>query len=548
VAIKHSDKTVPKRRKSDTLESGILEVSRYYAATKRIVTTESTTDFLTESQLQPTTLNPQDLLISELNAARLLNLDMPDEPKQFIHLLEARIKEITGTRKNVILILDEDSGTYTCLNDEVSDDFSKSPRELTWISDTYLRDLLQSEQVMHSFLHYHGTVFGIIAIADKMDGSDLSLKDEILLEQLTQYLSVQVNHYLSLKRTMALPAIQQVLLHISNGLLCAVDSAEIFRDTLFALRHELPITAGQYIELDRKTGKGHVLYQLSEKGFEEGSPIRDVNQFVSLLSLFRSQVWKNPYLYLKGEMLGDKSFSELFGLPGISSVILLPMLAENNHLEGALVLFQQNEAITLSKDALKVLEQVSELVISACSRAKVLEKALEIATTDELTGAVNRRGFYSRLDGEVDRARRSQAPICLAMIDVDHFKMINDTYGHLVGDQILMQLAKQVRKNIRKSDIFCRFGGEEFTLVLPETTMSAGTELLERLRHKVEKMIFQTAAGPIKMTFSAGLDLVETTQGLSKDSMHIISESLTRADEALYQAKQFGRNRIIVVD
>ncbi len=502
-------------------------------------------------QLEPATqpgVSVQDMLLMELQAARLLNVDMPDEPKQFIHLLETRIREITGSRKNIILILDEESGTYTCLNDDREDNFATSPRELTWISDHYLQDLLGSEQVIHSFLHHQGNIFGIIAIADKLDGTAFNLRDEIVLEQLTQYLSVQVNHYLVLKHSMLLPTIQKTLLKISNRLLSAVDSPAIFHGALDALCTELPFTGGQFIQLDRQTGQGHVLYQLTRQGFDMGNPIREVDQFISLLSLFQSQVWKHTYLYLKGEMLGDKTFSELFGLPAITSVLMLPMYDRDQSLNGALVLFQQHQAANLSKEALKVVEQVSELVTSACGRAKILEKALEIATTDELTGAVNRRGFYTRFEAEVDRARRNQTPMCLAMIDIDHFKSVNDTYGHLSGDIILKEFAALIGQNSRKSDLLCRFGGEEFALMLPETTIHSATELLERLRRKTEKKVFQTPAGNIKVTFSAGINLIETAQELWKEPMQVISEGLARADEALYEAKQLGRNRIVIAD
>ncbi len=545
MAAKQPSKISRKERASNDLATSvIIEAAREYQATIHVDALP--TDLLNLNTSQNISL--QDIVISELQAARLLNIDMPNEPTQFLRILEARIKEITGTRKNVILLLDEESGTYTCLNDELYDDLKHSPRELTWISDNYLKDLLGSDQVIHSFLHQQGSIFGIVAIADKLDGTVFSTRDEIILEQLTQYLSVQVNHFLTLKRSMVLPTIQQTLLKISSRLLSAVDSAAIFKDAMGELTTEMPFNAAQYIHLNRDSGKGAILFQLAQGQFTQGAPIQEVDQFSSMLSLFQSQVWHHPYLYLKGEMLGDKSFSELFGLPNIVSVLILPMVSEDSYLDGALVLFQQEKAVTLSKESLHVIEHVSELIISACGRAKILEKALEIATTDELTGAVNRRGFYTRFDAEIDRARRNQTPISFAMIDLDHFKMINDTYGHLVGDQILRELSSRIHKNIRKSDLLCRYGGEEFALMLPETALGAAKDLVERLRHKVEKAPFNTSAGPIKITFSAGLMQVATHQDFTKDPMAVISDAIGKADTALYEAKQLGRNRLVVTD
>ncbi len=534
-----------KKTSPESTASKLIKAASQYQST--IELSEEISEIL-PLENSSTGISIQDILQAELHTARLLNVDIPDDPKQFIRILESRIQEITGTRKNVILILDEESGTYTCLNDELSDDFAKAPRELTWISDTYLQDMLDSPQVIHSFLHHQGNIFGIIAIADKEDGSPFTLRDDIVLEQLTQYLSVQVSHYLTLKQSLAKPAIQRILLQVSNRLLCAIDSPAIFQSTMETICEEIPFTAAQFIQLDRETGRGMVLYELANGMFTQDTVIREVDQFVSLLSLFQSQVWKHSYLYLKGEMLGDKSFSELFGLPDIKSVLMLPMVSQNNNINGALVLFQQETPVSLSKEALQAVEQISELLVSACERAHVLEKALEIATTDELTGALNRRGFYNRFDAEIDRARRNATPMCMAMIDIDHFKCINDTYGHLAGDQILSQLINKIQQNVRKSDILCRYGGEEFALVLPETTLPAAVELLERLRRKAEKCAFQTAAGPVKITFSMGVTTVETTKNFTKDFMHVVSESIAKADEALYEAKQLGRNRIIATD
>ncbi|MEZ4573700.1 MAG: GAF domain-containing protein [Vampirovibrionales bacterium] len=348
----------------------------------------------------------QDLILSELNAARLLNVELTDDPAQFIHLLENRVKEITATRNNVILILDEESGTYRCLNDEQHSHIAVAPRELTWISDTYLQELLGSEQVIHSFLHYKGAVFGIIAVADKLDGTHFNLRDELILEQLSQYLSVQVNHYMAIKKASILPAMQQILLRISSRLLSAVDSPAIFQATLASLVEELPFNAGQYITLDRQTGDGYVVYQMSDDGFAQGMPLFTVDSFSSMMSLFQSQVWSHQYLYLRGETLGDKQFADIFGMPDIQSVLVLPLLGADGQVSGALVLFQQGAQTPLSKEALSVLEQASELIVAACARAQVLEKALEIATTDELTETLNRRGFYSRFQAEV-RSRRT---------------------------------------------------------------------------------------------------------------------------------------------
>jgi diguanylate cyclase (GGDEF)-like protein len=175
----------------------------------------------------------------------------------------------------------------------------------------------------------------------------------------------------------------------------------------------------------------------------------------------------------------------------------------------------------------------------------VLEKALALASSDELTGLTNRRGFYERFEIEIERSRRNPSAMCVVMIDVDHFKRLNDTYGHLAGDRVLKALADLFQQNVRRSDVVCRFGGEEFAFLLPDTHAQSACELLERIRKKVERLRIRGSQGEaIRTTISAGVMQVDVTHSMGRPLQEVISEALTEADEALYQAKSSGRNRI----
>lgn len=482
---------------------------------------------------------------TELKAARLLNLDSIDDPKLFIQQLESRISEITHCRKSVILLLDESTGIYHCLNDDARLDNGQPARELTWVSDNFLQELLGAEQVLYSYLCDDSQIFGIVAIAEKIskDGR-LDVNDQFALEQMTPYLSMQIKHFMRLQKSLIIPSMQRVLLHISNKLLEAVDSTAIFKNALEAIMDSMPFTAGQFIQLDKKLGTGRVVYQLEHGHFASGKALRRIEHFSALLSLFNSEAWAYPYLHLKGEKLGDHAFSDIFGLPDIKAVLLLPVLDERKELSGALVLFQQEESKALSKQALDVLQQVTQLIESACERARVLEKALEIATTDELTETLNRRGFYAQCHAEVDRARRYKRPLSVALIDLDYFKQINDTHGHLVGDAILKFIGLSLKTSLRKSDIICRFGGEEFAIVFPETTVTRAAQLMNRIRKQVEKQIMSVESGDIRITFSAGVELVDVEN--KQSGFEVMSHALARADKALYDAKRQGRNQVVI--
>ena len=165
------------------------------------------------------------------------------------------------------------------------------------------------------------------------------------------------------------------------------------------------------------------------------------------------------------------------------------------------------------------------------------QKLLNMATTDYLTGLLNRREGFRRIIAEFSRAERAGKPLCAMMLDIDHFKRINDTHGHLTGDFVLKTLAATLKKALRMSDILCRYGGEEFLIVLPETGLEEITLLAERLRQQIEQSVLQTDDHK-KLTVTISIGVAGHQPGETYE--HLIA----RADQALYQAKESGRNRV----
>jgi diguanylate cyclase (GGDEF)-like protein len=160
-----------------------------------------------------------------------------------------------------------------------------------------------------------------------------------------------------------------------------------------------------------------------------------------------------------------------------------------------------------------------------------------LATVDGMTGLFNRRHFLSLAEIEWNRYQRYRHPMSLVLLDIDRFKSINDSFGHYVGDQVITQIADLCQQEKRKSDIVARFGGEEFLILLPETTLAAGQRVAERLRRKVEMSTFPGASNSIGATISVGV--AEANPG-----MNSIFDLIKAADRALYLAKGSGRNRV----
>jgi diguanylate cyclase (GGDEF)-like protein len=162
----------------------------------------------------------------------------------------------------------------------------------------------------------------------------------------------------------------------------------------------------------------------------------------------------------------------------------------------------------------------------------------ELIRTDALTGLLNFRGFEERLAQEMERTRRLDDPTCLIMIDIDHFKRVNDRHGHEIGNQALIHLAAQLQAALRQLDIPCRFGGEEFALILPSTRLAQAVQVAERIRSKIETTPLNIGHQRIPLTVSLGLAVFSPLDDLS------VTELLKSADGYLYQAKHSGRNCI----
>jgi len=158
-----------------------------------------------------------------------------------------------------------------------------------------------------------------------------------------------------------------------------------------------------------------------------------------------------------------------------------------------------------------------------------------IAVRDDLTGLYNRRHFLERLEEEMSRANRESSPLHLAIIDLDHFKRVNDTYGHHAGDEVLHRFAQLAAMGLRKSDLLARYGGEEFVVLFPHTSSQACLAALERLRHSFSEQRY-AFAGELSSAFSAGLTHYQPRESAE--------QFIKRADNALYEAKHLGRNRI----
>jgi two-component system, cell cycle response regulator len=167
---------------------------------------------------------------------------------------------------------------------------------------------------------------------------------------------------------------------------------------------------------------------------------------------------------------------------------------------------------------------------------------LQLSNTDPLTHLSNRRCLMETLEKELKRAERGHSPLSLIMVDIDHFKRVNDTYGHQQGDVVLVEVAKVLMEHLRDYDMAARFGGEEFSLILPETELLPAVQVAERLRQSASQLSLPPPLQGLRLTISLGVATFPHAKIRNVDDL------VRGADEALYQAKREGRNRVEVMD
>ncbi|MBV9331916.1 MAG: PleD family two-component system response regulator, partial [Alphaproteobacteria bacterium] len=169
-----------------------------------------------------------------------------------------------------------------------------------------------------------------------------------------------------------------------------------------------------------------------------------------------------------------------------------------------------------------------------------VQLSLEMAITDQLTGLHNRRYMARHLDNLIASSKRSGKPLSFVIMDIDFFKSINDSHGHDIGDEVLKEFAARIAANVRGIDLACRYGGEEFVVVMPDTDIAFAYTVAERLRHQIEVTPILIGRGPgeLKITVSVGIAKSEGADDNSEALLH-------RADQALYRAKRSGRNRVV---
>ncbi len=397
-------------------------------------------------------------------------------------------------------------------------DLPKHPR-MAWLSSFVSAPIKVKNQII-GFLNLGSTTSNFFTRqhADRLmafsSQAALALENARLFDethQRAQYLSLlneitqTAIHTSNLNETMGL--ISQQMVRLFNA-----DGAYI---TLWDEQQQLSIPAAAF--------------GLNQAGYKDiPAKPHEITLTYSVLTMGRTLVVNdiNNTPYIEPGLARTYPFNTLIGLP---------LISDNQKLGAVILGFAQPR--TFSPEELERGEQAARQVALAIAKARLYSEVQRLSVTDALTNLLNRRGIFEQAQKEVEIAQKLNIPLSLLWLDLDHFKSINDQYGHHIGDEVVKEVAARVRSALRDRDLVGRYGGDEYIIVLPETDLLPARQVAERLRIIVNETPIMTGKGPLSITASIGLtSLMDDTEELAA--------LLHRADESMYTAKTAGRNRI----
>ncbi|MCS6800230.1 MAG: sensor domain-containing diguanylate cyclase, partial [Myxococcota bacterium] len=367
--------------------------------------------------------------------------------------------------------------------------------------------------------------------ADRREPVPFATHEQQVLERLAAQI-VRIIHnerlFAQLERT---KHEQQVLHRASAALGAALSEEQVFDAALAAAADVAPHDLAVLASYDARA-RTHRVRRAVGDGAERfaGLVFRDNASLVAMAVRTRHHL---PY---RGEHDPRQHvvFTRRTPLDAMRSVLVLPLVARDDVI-GTLTLATRR-AGAFGDSVRSTLAALSSQLAVSLSNAAAVRRLEELATTDGLTGCLNKRAFLEELDKRLRAAQRFGHPLSLIVTDIDHFKSVNDTYGHATGDAVLRELGTILRRLKRDTDVVARFGGEEFCVLCEQTPARGAVQLAERVRTELESTVFQTEMGPLRVTCSLGV----STLGADAVTAAGLFEA---ADRALYAAKRSGRNR-----
>lgn len=377
----------------------------------------------------------------------------------------------------------------------------------------------------------HGVTLGVLC-ADRLEDRPFSAADEQSLTHAVEHLLRALENervFVSLERS---KREHTVLYHASAALGAARSEQAVLDAALSAATQIVGHDFAAITHYDSQTGEHSIKHAIGE-----GAADLMHLSFRNNASLTAMAVHNRHYLPYRGDFDSQSQvvYTRKRNLSGMQSLLILPLVVREEAIGTLALAARRRDAF--GAEVRPALQLLSNQLAVALSNAASVARLESLATTDGLTGCFNKRHFHDELKQRLQAAQRFGRKLSLLITDLDHFKAVNDTYGHHTGDVVIRELGQILIRLKRETDVVARFGGEEFCVLCEETTTEGARLLAERVRHELEHTAFETELGTLRITASLG---VATFPEHGKDRQSLFAA----ADKALYAAKHGGRNRV----
>ncbi len=374
-----------------------------------------------------------------------------------------------------------------------------------------------------------------VLCADRLQGDAFSPEEEELLRDSTSHILRAFENervFMQLERS---KLEQEILYQVSQDLSMARTQDAVMEVGLNAAKQIAPHDFAAITDYQPE-GRRHTVRRASgERALDfQGLRFRDNASLTAMV------VKNRHYLPYRGEFDSQQQvlFTKKAKLKGMESLLVLPLVVREEPIGTLIVAAKAPGAFGTPVRA--TLQALSNHLAVAMANARLVRQLEELATTDGLTGCLNKRAFLDQMEQKLLAAQRFGRKLSVIVTDLDHFKAVNDTYGHAAGDRVLRELGQVLRRVKRETDLVARFGGEEFCVLCEETDSHGAQLLAERVREELESTELQTELGPLRVTASLGV-------ATFPDHASSAPDLFVQGDKALYEAKSRGRNQVCTV-
>jgi diguanylate cyclase (GGDEF)-like protein len=371
-----------------------------------------------------------------------------------------------------------------------------------------------------------------VLCADRIADRPFSPREEVLLRESTSHILRAFENERVFVALETSKREQEILYRASQTFSTALTPDAVMEVGLDAASEIAPHDFAAVTEYQAENRRHIVKRAVGERALDlQGLRFRDNNSLTAMV------VKNRHYLPYRGEFDAKQQvlFTKKAKVKGMESLLVFPLVVREEPIGTLIVASKRSGAFATSvRETLQAL--ANQLAVSL-SNARAVRQLEELATTDGLTGCLNKRAFLEQLDQQLMAADRFGRKLSLIVTDLDHFKAVNDTYGHATGDRVLQELSQVLKRVKRETDLVARFGGEEFCVLCEETDAKGARLLAERVREELERTEVQTEIGGLRVTASLG---VATFPDHAKSGEELFSQG----DKALYEAKNQGRNRV----